>query len=179
MKHAFLLSVVAVAAVILLSLLSADRLCSPAPTLSAALQEDKSITFTAIEGTSIVHTNLEEYLPGVLAGEMPALFETQALMAQAVAARTYILHRMQHPSAAHPEADICDDPACCKAYATEAVLRENWGTNYDTYWSRITNAAKDTNGLYLTYEDAPIEAVFHSSSKGATEASEAIWNHRP
>ena len=140
---------------------------------------DAEICFTVQTETGTETTDLAAYLPGVLAGEMPALFETQALMAQAVAARTYILHRMEHPSPAHPDADICNDSACCKAYVTEEELRKNWGDHYDTYWARITNAVQSTDGQYLTYEGAPIEAVFHSSSKGTTESSEAIWNPRP
>ena len=179
MKHAFLLSVIAVILSILLPMARAGSIQPTVPTPSPSPAADRDITFTVQGESGIVTTDLRNYLPNVLAGEMPALFAEQALMAQAVAARTYILHRMQHPSPNHPEADICDDPACCKAYASEAALRESWGDKYDTYWARITNAVQSTDGLYLTYEDTPIEAVFHSSSMGATEASEAIWNPRP
>ncbi len=181
MKHAFLLSVVAVSVTFLLAMAQLGYAHQSPTAASTALSPtaDKDITFTVQREGGTITTNLQDYLPGVLAGEMPALFEEQALMAQTVAARTYILHRMQHPSSAHPEADICDDSACCKAYASESILRENWGSHYDTYWARITHAVQGTDGQYLTYENEPIEAVFHSSSKGATESSEAIWNPRP
>ena len=179
MKHAFLLSAVAVLIAFLLPIPQLGYAKEPTVTPLPAPAADGDFSFTAKGEAGTVTTNLQSYLPGVLAGEMPALFEEQALMAQAVAARTYILHRMQHPSPNHPEADICDDPACCKAYATEAALREQWGDKYDSYYARITGAVQGTDGQYLTYENEPIEAVFHSSSKGATEASEAIWNPRP
>lgn len=183
MKHAFLLAVLGVSVAFLLPFLCTPTTSTPVPsptTIPApSSYTDKEYIFTVQTESGIETTNLEAYLPGVLAGEMPALFEAQALMAQAVAARTYILHRTEHPSTAHPNANICNDPACCKAYATEADLRENWDTNYDSYWARITNAVQSTDGQYLTYDGSPIEAVFHSSSKGATESSEAIWNPRP
>ena len=181
MKHAFLLSAIAVLIAFLLPMVQLGHAQEPpvTPLPSPAPAADRDVTFTAKGESGTVTTNLQSYLPGVLAGEMPALFEEQALMAQAVAARTYILHRMRHPSPNHPEADICDDPACCKAYATEAALREQWGDNFDRYYARIADAVLGTDGQYLTYENEPIEAVFHSSSKGATEASEAIWNPRP
>ena len=179
MKQAFLLSVAAVLIAVLLPITQSGYAHQVPPSPSPALTADKDITFTVQGEDGVVGTNLRDYLPGVLAGEMPALFAEEALMAQTVAARTYILHRMQHPSGNHPHADICDDPACCKAYASETELQESWGDNYDTYWARITNAVAATDGLYLTYDSQPIEAVFHSSSMGATESSEAIWNHRP
>ena len=179
MKHVFLLSIIGILVAFLPAILWAPTTSAPLPSPTPSIRTDESISFTVQTETGTETTNLADYLPGVLAGEMPALFETQALMAQAVAARTYILHCMESPSAAHPDADICNDPACCKAYATEAALRENWGSNYDSYWSRITNAVQATDGQHLTYEGEPIEAVFHSSSKGTTESSEAIWNPRP
>ncbi len=179
MKHAILMSILAVLAAFLLPILWAPAPSVPSPSPSPTVCKDTEIRFTVQTESGTEEAHLAAYLPGVLAGEMPALFEAQALMAQAVAARTYILHRMQHPSPAHPQADICNDSACCKAYASEDTLRENWGDKYDTYWARITNAVLTTDGQYLTYEGTPIEAVFHSSSKGTTESSEAIWNPRP
>lgn len=179
MKHAIALSVLAILAAFLLPMLCVPSDSPPLPSPTPAACTDAEIQFTVQTETGTEATDLSAYLPGVLAGEMPALFETQALMAQAVAARTYIIHRMQSPSPAHPDAAICNDPACCKAYATEAELRESWGDRYDEYWARITNAVQGTDGQYLTYDGQPIEAVFHSSSEGATEASEAIWNPRP
>ena len=52
---------------------------------------------------------MADYLFGVVAAEMPASFESGALQAQAVAARTYMRYKMLHPTGAHPDADMCDD----------------------------------------------------------------------
>ena len=139
---------------------------------------DCTISFTAKSEAGIETVTMADYLPGVLAGEMPALFETQALMAQAVAARTYIMHRMQHGAPNHPEADICNNPACCKAYVSQSQMQQNWGSHFEEYHAKVKDAVSATDGQHLTYDGELIEAVFHSSSAGATEASRSIWNDR-
>ncbi|MBC7324135.1 MAG: stage II sporulation protein D, partial [Moorella sp. (in: Bacteria)] len=74
---------------------------------------------------------LEDYLIGVVAGEMPADFEVEALKAQAIAARTYTLKKMEEakskPDDRHPGADICTNPAHCQAWASDSALRQRWG----------------------------------------------------
>ena len=85
-------------------------------------------------------------LPGWVAGEMPALFEEEALKAQAVAARTYIMYSMGREKPAHPEADVCDDPACCKAHSTDEELREKWGESYEENMARVLEAVRSTDG---------------------------------
>lgn len=176
MRLAFTLTFLAVLAAVFLSL---TLFPAPAPEPTPSPTPDGDMVFTVQADGSLETVTMADYLPGVLAGEMPALFETQALMAQAVAARTYILHRMENGSANHPDADICNNAACCKAYATTEQLRENWGEHFDAYYAKISNAVTATDGQYLTYNGDLIEAVFHSSSAGATEASGSIWNDRP
>lgn len=177
MKQAMILSILAVLLTILLPVCRT----APAPAPSATpppAPADRDITFTVLTDDGILATNMADFLPGVLAGEMPALFHTEALKAQAVAARTYILYRMEHPNPAHPQAVICNSPGCCKAYADDDTLRTAWAQSYDAYAAKITAAVTDTDGRYLDYNGGAIEAVFHSSSAGATEASAAIWNDR-
>lgn len=177
MKHAVIISVLAVFLAMVLPLLWTGS-TDPLPDTVQAPLADRDIRFTVKTDNGIETVDMASYLPGVLAGEMPALFEPDALMAQAVAARTYILYRVAHGSSNHPEADICNSAACCKAYATDDALRSNWGDNYDAYYAKITAAVTGTDGQYLTYNGNAIEAVFHSSSAGATEASGSIWNDR-
>lgn len=121
---------------------------------------------------------MTDYLIGVVAAEMPASFEPEALKAQAVAARTYTLYKMLvNASQNHPDADVCTDSKCCKAYADLNTLKEKWGDQYETYLQKITDAVNETEGVYLAYEDEPILAVFHSSSAGQTEESESVWGY--
>ena len=145
---------------------------SPAP-----LSADQAAVFPVLRPSGETeYVAMADYLPGVLAGEMPASFHPQALRAQAVAARTYILCRLKEGCAAHPEAAVCGDPGCCQAWRSEQELRENWGGEYEAFWQKICRAVSDTDGFYLAWEDKPILACFHSSSAGATESSAAVWS---
>lgn len=153
---------------------------SPAETASAAVgSADGEFSFTVLTGGEVRTVSMADWLPGVVSAEVPAVFESEALKAQAVAARTYIMSRRSTGVAAHPEADLCDDPACCEAHLTEDALREKWGDSYETYLAKIASAVKDTDGEYLTYAGEPIQAVFHSSSPGYTEDASALWDALP
>ena len=127
----------------------------------------------------VQETAMADYLVGVVAAEMPASFEPEALKAQAVAARTYILDHAAHPPEAHRDAAVCADPGCCCAHITEEEMRENWGGDYRKNLRRIRDAVRETDGQRLTYAGEPIRAVFHSSSGGQTEASAALWGAVP
>lgn len=118
--------------------------------------------------------NLEEYVIGVLAGEMPSEFHIEALKAQALAARTYTLMRTRALGGAgcvkNPQADVCTDPACCQAYKYPEDIK----VNYDKY----KQAVLETKGEVIVYNEALIDAVFHSTSGGKTENSEEIWSSK-
>lgn len=125
---------------------------------------------------SVAEMNMLDYQIGVVAGEMPATFADEALKAQAVAARTYTLYKtLVSPSANHPQADVCTDHTCCKAYVSDEQMRANWGSEYETNIGKIRSAVSGTDGKIMVYENKPILAVFHSSSSGSTEASANVW----
>lgn len=145
----------------------------------AAALTDAQTTITVRTENGVETTTLAEYLPGVLAGEMPALFEKEALKAQAVAARTFILYRMAHHPDRHPGEDICDDPNCCKAFLSTDDMQSKWGGQFEAYYAKMQAAVSETDGQYLRYGGAPIQAVFHSSSAGKTLASSDLWNDCP
>lgn len=143
------------------------------------VRADGQVTITVHTESGVETTTLAEHLPGVLAGEMPALFEEEALKAQAVAARTFILYRMAHHPDTHPGEDICDDPNCCKAFLSVDDMKDHWGDRFEEYYAKMTNAVSETDGQYLRYGGSPIQAVFHSSSAGKTLASADLWNDCP
>ncbi len=125
---------------------------------------------------NITSTELEKYLVGVVAAEMPPSFEKEALKAQAVAARTYILNKQDKENDKHKDADVCTDPSHCKAYISESQAEEKWGEEWEkSYLPKITAAVNDTYGEIVTYNEEPIIAVFHSTSTGKTENSEDVW----
>jgi len=144
--------------------------------IPAGSRADSSVIVRVLFGTEIREMPLELYLIGVVAAEMPAEFEFEALKAQAVAARTNVLYRMNVvPNTRHPNAQVCTDYACCMAYSDDEYLREIWDTDYIRYITRIIGAVLDTDGIFMAYDDNPILAVFHSSSKDKTESSGNVW----
>lgn len=122
----------------------------------------------------IITMDFEEYILGVLAGEMPASFHIEALKAQALAARTYTLLRMPQFGGSgcsnHPEADICTDSTHCQAYRNPAMVKEGL--------DRLKQAVEDTSGEVIIYDNRLIDAVFHSTSGGKTENSEDVWSNK-
>ena len=125
----------------------------------------------------VLELQMEDYLPGVLAAEVPADFEPEALKAQAVAARTYALYCAACRK--HGEADVCADYRCCQAWLSEDALRERWGEDFDARLSRLRQAVDETAGESLRYEGEPIFAAFHASSPGCTEDSGQVWQALP
>lgn len=121
---------------------------------------------------------LEEYVKGVVAAEMPALFHIEALKAQAVAARTFAVHRLQTGAVADAAsgAVLRTDPAAGQGWTTREAFRERYGLLEGfRRWFRVSNAVAATEGLILTYNGAPIQAVYHSTSGGRTESAENYW----
>lgn len=119
---------------------------------------------------------IEEYLCGVVAAEMPASFEAEALKAQAVAARSYALYRMENPTAEHPDAAVCTDFSHCKAYKTDEELKRGWGDKSSEYSRKIEDAVYQTAGEVITYNGEVAMAVFHSQAgSGRTENSKDVW----
>ncbi|MBD5132920.1 MAG: stage II sporulation protein D [Clostridiales bacterium] len=119
---------------------------------------------------------MADYLWGVVAAEMPASFEPEALRAQAVCARTYSLWKLRAKSHEADGADICADSSCCQAYISHEDAVQRWGEKAaETYTAKLTAAVADTDGQILTYGGELIQAVFFSSASGATEDAEAVW----
>lgn len=121
----------------------------------------------------VVHDmDLEEYLAGVVLAEMPAEFETEALKAQAVVARTYALKRTTTGNK-HPQNAVCTDPACCQAYRETADFLQS-GNPVDLL-EKVRSAVQQTKGQVLTYNGILIEATYYSCSGGRTEDAQAVW----
>lgn len=122
---------------------------------------------------------LEDYVRGVLAAEMPADFELEALKAQAVAARTFIMRRLvagDRSGVPVPEADVTDTVSH-QAYISKDTLERQWklgGRSADL--AKLQRAVLETRGVIMTYKGQPITASFFASSGGYTENSEEYWN---
>ncbi len=119
--------------------------------------------------------DMEEYLVGVVAGEMPASYELEALKAQAVAARTYAYHNIIASPCGRMGADVCTDSGHCQAYCDLEARKEKWGGNFENYENKIKEAVYATAGEIMVYDGEPIEALYHSTSGGRTEDVENVY----
>lgn len=144
------------------------------PTLSF-----KNITVYNAAEDKVMEMDLEEYLCGAIAAEMPVSFPYEALKAQAVAARTYIVKRCENASAyadAHKGAMVCTSSAHCNAWLSKEERMDKWDKQEAaSNWNKIVSAVNDTSGEIMTYEGEPITAVFYAISSGKTENAEDVW----
>lgn len=115
----------------------------------------------------------EDYVVGVLAGEMPTSFEKEALKAQAVAARTYVMKKMKDNK--DKEYDVVDTVQN-QVYLDSEQLKEKWRDKYVEKLNKVKEAVIETKGEYMTYDEKIIEAFFFSTSVGKTENSEEIFS---
>ena len=119
---------------------------------------------------------IDEYLYGVVSAEMPANYEIEALKAQAVAARTYTIYKIEHTKGKHENADICDDSKCCQAWISKENRFEKWEEKErENNWNKIQTAVNTTARKIITYNNEPIDAFFHSNSGGITEVVSNVW----
>lgn len=133
------------------------------------------ISLLHVQDGTVEELTLDEYLYGVVASEMPASFETEALKAQSVVARTYTIYQMKN-SDKHKEADLCDSSLCCQAWMTKENRFSRWEDDKENeYWNKIVKAVNDTKGKIIFYNDEPINALFHSNSGGITELAINVW----
>lgn len=120
----------------------------------------------------IANIPLEEYVVGVVAGEMPVSFEIEALKAQSVASRSYVLKKIGDNI--EKEYDVVDTVSN-QVYLDEVQLKEKWGDKYLEYINKVREAVNATSMEYLEYNGDVINAMFFSTSNGYTEDSGVVF----
>lgn len=126
--------------------------------------ENKKIVYLSRNGL-IEEIELETYLLGVVPSEMPISFELEALKAQAVAARSFVVSRNYQ----------VDDTILSQVYKDEDTLRVQWQDQFDVYYEKVKKAVFETKGEVLMYEGAIAKATFFSSSNGYTNNAADYW----
>lgn len=121
----------------------------------------------------ILRVPIEQYLVGVLAGEVPISFEEEALKAQAIASRTYVMYQIQNSQ--KRDYDVYDT-VLNQVYKTDEDLKNEWNDKYTDNINKIKKIVLSTSGEYLTYDNKIIEAFFFSTSTGYTENSEDVFS---
>lgn len=125
----------------------------------------------------VVSMNIEEYLYGVLSSEMPSSFDLEALKAQAVAARTYVIYKVENNiTSGHENASVCTNPSHCQAYSSYEQLKEAKGETWiKNDYSLVKKAVNQTKGQIVTYEGKAILPLYFSTSSGKTEDSKEVF----
>lgn len=116
---------------------------------------------------------IEEYVVGVVAGEIPVSFNIEALKAQAVASRSYVMYQIKRNK--NKDFDVYDTVRS-QVYLDASLLKDKWGDDYVNNVNRIKEAVIDTAGEYLVYDGEVVEAMFFSTSSGVTENSEDVFS---
>ena len=143
-------------------------------TASGDRDKSRMVKLQQADGT-VAELSMSDYLFGVVAAEMPAAFEEEALKAQACAARTYTVRKQAHTTDAHPEADVCTDINCCQAYVPRETAESRWGVSAQTYARKIETAIAGTDGLGVLYQGEPIQAVFSAAQVRETVLASSIF----
>ena len=116
---------------------------------------------------------LEEYIVGVLAGEMPIYFEKEAFKAQAVAARSYALKRIEYNK--DNDYDVVDS-IINQVYLDNNYLKSAWGSDYTENINKLREVVNETSLEYLAYDGEVIDALFFSTSNGYTDTASMVFN---
>ena len=127
----------------------------PSPTVEAPL-----LAVHLVDENAVVRMDFETYIAGVVAGEMPNSWPIEALKAQAILARTFVLKFVSEKDSRYPGADISTDIAEAQAYNAAAVNE------------RVLQAVQETAGQILLAQDGSLPYTwFHSHSGGTTETA--------
>ena len=144
-------------------------------TISEPVQEivdapvNNAITVHRKDG-SIINLSMTDYLIGVVASEMPAEFNLEALKAGAVAARTYALKKIK-------EGGILTDTVSTQVYSDNNELKNKWGSSFDKYYNKIKQAVLETDNLVIKYQGSLINAMYFSTSNGYTESAKEVFGY--
>lgn len=124
-------------------------------------------TITINYQNNLLYFPLEKYVYYVVAAEMPASFQDEALKAQAIASRTFTLHILNSKSILSTSD---------QAFNTDEELQNKWQSNYEKYQSKILNAVAATKSIIMTYNNEPIASYYYAMSNGYTEDSASVFN---
>ena len=148
---------------------STNTTSKPSTNTNTTTTSTSSRTIKFNNGGVISNIDLEEYVIGVVAAEMPAAFHSEALKSQAVVARTYAMKKAS-------QGITLVNSTSHQVYNTTAQMKAKWGSSYTTYYNKIKNAVNATKGQVLKYNGAYIDALYFSMSNGKTELPTYVWS---
>lgn len=134
---------------------------------------ENKITIYDKKNDKYITIDFEDYIIGVVAAEMPASFDEEALKAQAVAARTYALFKTGSNK-------MLTTDTSTQSYNTVEQMQNKWQDKFNMYFEKIREAVIQTKDEVLKYDGFIIPAYYFSMSNGYTENSEVVFaNSKP
>lgn len=131
-------------------------------------ENNENLVSIKTENNDNYYQELEDYLVGVVACEMPALYGSEALKAQAIASRTYAIYK----ASKNISLVTTTDDQC---YIDDEKMHEKWGSDYEKYKSIIKNAVESTKGIVVTKNNELFKTFYFSTSNGYTEDSMTVF----
>lgn len=178
MKNKILCGIIVVLSVVLIGVVSFRKETNFS--LEEKIQEEQIIEPLKLEETikvydpdsqEIKEMKLEDYIIGVVAAEMPASFELEALKAQAVASRSFAMYKKEHQKEDYDVVKGVSD----QAFNTEEEMKKKWQDNFSENYNKVVMAVTETKSEILTFQDQVIEAFYFAMSNGYTEKSELVF----
>lgn len=123
----------------------------------------------------VIECSIGDYIFGVVAAEMPALYEKEALKAQAVAAYTFACYRIKNNTASNY--DISAEPETAQCFITRQEAAKRWGENAQEYTTKLDECISAVLGQKLTYNNQIILAAYHAISSGTTNSCKDVWGN--
>ncbi len=148
---------------------------------TSTIGDSYEITLYQAATGEIVTLDFEDYITGVLAEEMPPTNHIEALKAQAVAARSYILSKIADYTEngipeSHHGAMLCTDLSHCRPWRSFEETQSLWDSRFaEDYAEKIKKAVSATRGEYLVYDNKVVKAFFYAVSSGKTEDVSDVW----
>lgn len=147
---------------------SSTRTPAPAPAVPVTYPEPKVRVYLSATGTTM-NLPLEDYVTGVVAAEMPAEFRLEALKAQAIAARTFIVRRLAASDTSGVPSGAADvtDTVSHQVFIPPDQVKADWTRlGKAKEWEKLQQAVRESRDTVMTYQGKAITASFFPQVMG-------------
>jgi stage II sporulation protein D len=136
------------------------------PPLPEQLKDDRSIVVYKVDEGTKESIDVEEYVAGVLGGEIHNDWPEESIKAQAILARTFVMKFLTDKTSKYEGADVSTD------------IQEAQAWNQEEVNEALNKAVQDTSGMVAVYDGNFINAWFHSHAGGKTATAKEGLNYK-
>lgn len=126
-----------------------------------------------LNGDKITEYSVNDYLFGVVAAEMPALYEEEAIKAQTVAAFTFVCYKKNCNG--NSGYDISTEAQTAQCFITREEAATRWGEKSQEYTAKLDRCIASVLGQTITHNNQIILAAYHAISPGKTNTCKDVW----